>query len=46
MTAVGTGSELVRNATRRLQEAGVPDAARDARRLFSFATRSLASLKG
>lgn len=43
MTAVGTGSDLVRNATLRLQEAGVPDAARDARRLFSFATGTDAS---
>jgi len=38
MTAAGTGSALGREATRRLQNAGVPDAARDARHLFSFAT--------
>lgn len=38
MTADLTGSVLVLGATRQLKEAGVPDAARDARRLFSFAT--------
>lgn len=43
MTAAATGSQLVRDATRRLQEAGVPDAARDARKLFSFATGTDAS---
>lgn len=43
MTQVGTGSQLVLSATRRLTQAGVPDAARDARRLFSFATGTDAS---
>lgn len=43
MTVAGTGSALVRDATMRLQSAGVPDAARDARRLFSFATGTDAS---
>ena len=43
MTEVGTGSLLVLAATRLLTQAGVPDAARDARRLFSFATGTDAS---
>jgi len=43
MTTGATGSELVRQATLRLTQAGVPDAARDARRLFSFATGTDAS---
>lgn len=43
MTQVGTGSQLVLDATRRLTQAGVPDAARDARRLFSHAAGTDAS---
>lgn len=43
MTTEPTVSVLVLAATRQLKQAGVPDAARDARRLFSFATGIAAS---
>lgn len=43
MTMVATGSVLVLSATRRLTAAGVPDAARDARKLFSHATGTASS---
>lgn len=38
MTETATGSQLLAAATAQLRRAGVPDAARDARKLFAFAS--------
>lgn len=43
MIEAATGSQLVATATKQLSTAGVPDAARDARKLFAYASGAEAS---